>query len=440
MNASQPRPGRGTDSARAQSVAFSTLGCKLNLYETDALATRFREGGYRVVDFAEMADVYVVNSCTVTNRADRKSRNLFNRARRRSARPLVVMTGCFVDSHRDEIESEGSTLVVPNLQKNAIYELVQAHGRGEIIHPTGSVFDFPVPDRSIHTRTMIKVQDGCDNFCTFCIIPYVRGHAASRPAEQVRSAVGEAVRGGSREIVLTGVNMSRYRSGDTDFAGLIRSILDLDGEFRVRISSLEPDGLGGEFIDLFRHPKMCRHLHLCLQSASERLLLAMRRQYSYEGYRRIADCLRSIDPLFNLTTDMLVGFPGETDEDFRQSVAAIDEIGFGHVHTFPYSPREGTRAARLPQLPERIRSRRAAAIRNGAAVSKLRYRKGLVGVNQTVLVESREGSNAIGFGEYYVPIQIDAADGMAQNSFVPVVASAITDDPEPALVATAVDG
>ncbi|MEE8441008.1 MAG: radical SAM protein, partial [Spirochaetia bacterium] len=268
-------------------VAFSTLGCKLNLYETDALAARFQDGGYELVDVDEPAEVYVINSCTVTNRADRKSRNLLNRSERRiGARPrvdhdtrqhgLVILTGCYVDSHREALESDGHTFVVPNEHKHAIFDLVEAHRRGEVLEPTGSVFDFPVPSRIFHTRTMIKVQDGCDNYCTFCIIPFVRGRAVSRPTTEAIDAVREAVDGGARELVLTGVNMSKYRDGDVRFSELVERVLDVDGDFRLRISSLEPDQLDDRFIDLFDQPKMSSHLHLCAQSASERVLLAMR--------------------------------------------------------------------------------------------------------------------------------------------------------------------
>jgi len=444
---------------RPRRVAFTTLGCKLNLYETDALATRFTEGGYEIVDFADPADVYVINSCTVTNKADRKSRNLLYRALRatgtgpaapagqqpetdvtgRAARaeplfaengtgPLVVLTGCFVESHRDELEGDGRTIVVPNEQKHAIYDLVQARRRGEVITAAGSVFDFPVPDRTFHTRTMLKIQDGCDNFCTFCIIPLVRGRATSRPAAEVVSAAKSAVSGGARELVLTGVNMSRYRDGTDRFSDLLARILEVAGEFRVRISSLEPDQLDERFISLFAHPKMCPHLHLCVQSGSERVLLAMRRQYTYAQFRDIAERLRAIHPDFNLTTDIIAGFPGETDEDFEKSLDAIDQIGFGHVHTFPYSERSGTRAQRMPgRVPERIRTQRAALIRERAAAEKRRYRECLVGTVQRLLVERvhRDGRDLVlsGFGQHYVPVSVTLRGSLKtawQNQFVDV--------------------
>ena len=429
-----------------RSVAFATLGCKLNQFETDSIATRLREDGYRIVDFSEPADVYVINSCTVTNRADRKSRNLLYRAERQSTTDssIVVLTGCFVDSHRDELESDGRTYIVPNEQKQSIPELVDGHFRGEVIHPAGSVFDFPVPDRVFHTRSTIKIQDGCDNFCTFCIIPFVRGRAQSRPALDVTNSVREAVEGGAKELVLTGVNMSRYRDGEIDFATLVSRCLEVSGDSRLRISSLEPDQLSDRFIELFAHPRMVPHLHLCLQSGSERVLLAMRRQYTAELYSRLARALRDRDPLFNLTTDIIVGFPGETEADFEASLRAVDEIGFGHVHTFPYSVRAGPRAERLAdQIPSRVKKDRAARIREAGERSKRAYRERLVGRTERVLVERVEhaGDRIVlrGLGEHYVPVRVEVArdashDAEYENRFLDVRLVSLEDGDDPALV------
>lgn len=459
-----PSPGPHPPSPR---VTFSTLGCKLNLCETDALATRFQNGGYELVGSDEAADICVINSCTVTNRADRKSRNLLYRAERQNdAGPgitagtsslqhgLVILTGCYVDSHRDALESDGHTFVVPNAHKHAIFDLVEAHRRGEVMEPTGSVFDFAVPSRVFHIRTMIKVQDGCDNYCTFCIIPFVRGRAISRPATEVIDAVKEAVDGGTREVVLTGVNMSRYRDGDIRFSEIAQRVLEVDGDFRVRISSLEPDQLDDRFIDLFDHPKMSPHLHLCAQSASERVLLAMGRQYTFSEYRDLALKLRARKPNFNLTTDIIVGFPGESDEEFGETLRAIDELEFGHAHTFPYSERDGTRAVRMPgRVPERIRTERAATVRELAAAVKTRYRRRFIGATQRLLVErvdeDSDGWVLRGFGEHYVPIRVEFCAGPAsvpgeptsvpgtpvQNQFVDVQIVGIGEGENPVLEA-----
>ncbi|MFW5741764.1 MAG: tRNA (N(6)-L-threonylcarbamoyladenosine(37)-C(2))-methylthiotransferase MtaB, partial [Spirochaetota bacterium] len=423
-----------------------TLGCKLNQFETDSIATRFRAAGYEIVDFDEAADVYLVNSCTVTNRADRKSRNLLYRAQRRftpDSRPLVVMTGCYVESHRDDLEDDESTWFVGNDRKQSIPDLVEAHFAGEAIHPTGSVFDFPVPERIFHTRATVKVQDGCNNYCTFCIIPYVRGRATSRPAQDVVAAAREALDDGAREIVLTGVNMSRYRDDEVDFATLIERVLAIEGDWRLRVSSLEPDRLTEHFIELFDHPRMAPHLHLCLQSASERILLAMRRQYTFDEYRRLARRLRERDPLFNLTTDIIVGFPAESDEEFEESLRAVESVGFGHVHTFPYSVRRGTRAERMPgHLPARVKTERAARIREAALVAKRRYRERLTGRTERVLVERAEQIEGtvrlFGLGEHYVPVETVGSPSEAgaqryENTYIRVHLDRLGEGEDPVL-------
>lgn len=419
----------------APTVAIETLGCKLNQYESEAIATELQERGYRVVPFGEDAEVYVINGCTVTSKADRKTRNLVNRAlRTRRGGSGVIVTGCFVDGHPDEKTGEDSTYYVDNTRKHAIPEIVEAHLRGEGVDLeslAGDVFGFAPPGRIFHTRTTIKIQDGCDNFCTFCIIPFVRGRARSRdPGEIVREAA-QAIEGGARELILTGVNMSRYRwdeSGEiVDFSRVVRRILDLDGDFRVRISSLEPDQLNAQFIELFRHPRIAPHLHLCLQSASPRILLAMRRMYTIEQYRETVTALREIDPLFNITTDLIVGFPGETAEDQAAAIAAIAEHGFGHVHTFPYSRRSGTRAERMPgQINEQTRKVWAEQIRLAAEAEKRSYRKRFVGRIERVLVERVMESGctvyAEGFGEHYVPIRvrIEGSASVRPNTFINV--------------------
>jgi threonylcarbamoyladenosine tRNA methylthiotransferase MtaB len=422
-----------------RTIAFSTLGCKLNQFETDSIATRFEQAGYARVAFDAPADVYVINSCTVTNRSDRKSRNLLYRAERNrsqnSNESLVVLTGCFVDSHKDSLESDPRTFVVPNEKKHTIFDLVQAHFNGEIIAPSGSVFDYETPNRSAHTRTPLKVRDGCDNFCTFCIIPFVRGRAQSRPADEIVRSANEAVASGSRELVLTGVNMSRYMDGDIDFAALVEQLLTIDGEYRIRISSLEPDQLSDRFVELFQHERMVPHLHLCLQSASERILLAMRRQYTYVQYREIAEKLRRIDPLFNITTDLIVGFPGESDLEHAESLQAITELQFGHVHTFPYSLRTGTRAERMPDhLPARVKTERSRQIRELADTQKLHYRQRLVGTRQRVLVEQIDHDNGLAYGlsEYYIPIQFPVEDhsDVRLNTLWPVEVTSVDPDGE----------
>lgn len=428
-----------------KSIAFGTLGCKLNQYETDSLAAQFARAGYRVVDFSEPADCYIINTCTVTNKADRKSRNTINKAVRLSldtlgpvasgeagdpgsdggavaiadARPITVITGCFVDSHREELErSDRLTYVVENVRKAHIFDLVHGHFSGEVVHPRAlpeGLFSYEVADRTFHTRAMVKVQDGCDNFCTFCIIPFVRGRGTSRPLPEITADVRSMVERGFREIVLTGVNMSRYDWEGMGFADVVEAVLETPGDFRVRISSLEPDQLNERFLAILGHEKMCPHLHLCLQSGSERVLLQMRRMYSYDEYRSIANELRRRYPGFNLTTDIIAGFPGETDDDFAASCEAVREIGFGHVHIFPYSVRQGTRAERMKgQLKSSDKRRRVELLQSLANTEKRRFREGLIGRQQDVLVEKLFGDgSAQGYGEHYCPVRFMLPEGFA---------------------------
>lgn len=390
-------------------IAFKTLGCRLNQFETDSLASEFHKAGYRVVGFEEDADVYVVNTCTVTNQSDKKSRNLISQAGRKSGDPLIVVTGCMVNSQKETLENRDTpTYLVENNRKTSIFPMVEAHFRGEILHPNSldpDVFGFRPADTTFHTRSLVKIQDGCDNFCTFCIVPFVRGRAISRPYAEIRENIRQVLDFGFREIVLTGVNIGRYQHEGINFESLLERILEIPGDFRLRISSIEPDGYGDRFIELFRHPRLMPHLHLCLQSGSDAVLLRMRRMYPLSGFREITDKIRDRYPDFNLTTDIIVGFPGETEDDFQATCEVVREIGFSHIHTFKYSRRKGTRADRMPdQVPEKVKTERSEIIRGISEENKRRYRSSLIGKTQQVLVEKIHAGLARGYGEYYVPV------------------------------------
>jgi len=229
-------------------VSFKTLGCRLNQYETDALVTQFHQAGYKVVDYSQPADITVINTCTVTNQSDQKSRNTISHAARKNKSGLVVVTGCMANNHKEKLEAnEKVTYVVDNERKSQIVPLIDAHFKGEMVHPDSfgkDVFGFETVDQSLHTRTSIKIQDGCDNFCTYCIVPSVRGKAVSRPQNQILDNVRRVVDNGFKEVVITGVNIGRYDADGQNMEGIIEKILGLPGDFRVRISSLEPDGFG----------------------------------------------------------------------------------------------------------------------------------------------------------------------------------------------------
>ena len=419
----------------APAIAFTNLGCRLNIAESDALAARFVAAGYRVVPTTEPADVVVVNTCTVTGQADRKSRNALYRAARAGAephaagpgspdardrqdtRPLVVATGCYVTAQGGvACDLPGVDYAVDNARKSRIFDLVTAHLAGEVVDPAAlpaDPFGYRPGAQPLHTRATIKIQDGCDNFCTFCIIPAVRGRAQSRPAPDILDEARRLLDEGHRELVLTGVNIGRYQWGDCNFSRLLEDLLALPGDYRVRVSSLEPDPLDDRFVALTGHERLCPHLHLCLQSGSDRTLLRMRREYDVDGYLDLIDRIRATwrrrGVPAHFTTDIMVGFPGETGADFARTVEVCKAVDFGHIHTFRYSPREGTRAARLPDaVPEPVKAERSAAVRALAAAGRRRLAQRLTGHRQRVLVEQVDGALATGYGESYLRIQFRA--------------------------------
>ncbi|MFW5644849.1 MAG: tRNA (N(6)-L-threonylcarbamoyladenosine(37)-C(2))-methylthiotransferase MtaB [Bacteroidota bacterium] len=411
---------------KKRKIAFKTLGCRLNQYETDALVSKFHHAGYEIVDFGRKdADVTVINTCTVTNQSDQKSRNYINQSARLSPSGLNIVAGCMANHHKEELEKqENITYVIENEKKNSIFSLVEAHFNNEIIHPDhlkSDVFGFDPVEKSVHTRTSIKIQDGCDNFCTFCIIPKVRGRATSRPVNDILENIRRVTTNGFKEIVLTGVNISRYDYEGQDFKALLEKILELPGDFRVRISSIEPDGFSDDFPQLFDNPRLAPHLHLCLQSGSDSILMKMRRMYNVSTFMHIIENFRKRIPDFNFTTDIIVGFPGETDDDFDKTIQLAKDAAFSHIHTFRYSVRNGTRAARMEkQIPEKIKAERSEVIRKLSLENEIKYYKSMLGKNQRLLIENPDFKGfARGYGENYLPLRLPAK-GFNKNQFINV--------------------
>lgn len=419
-------------------IAFKTLGCRLNQFETSSLATQFTHHHYKIVPFNEQADVYVINTCTVTNQSDHKSRNIISQAARRTKDAVIVVTGCMAGKDKEHLEEEGNiTYVVDNNRKSSIFSLIDAHFKGEtnaLSLDNSNVFDYVQPDKIFKTRGMVKIQDGCDNYCTFCIIPFVRGRAVSRPVKDILNDVRNLVQSGYKEIVVTGVNIGRYQKDDMNFERLIGLILDLPGDFRLRISSMEPEGIGDLFYELIHHPKMTPHLHLCLQSGSDRILQKMGRMYTVEEFLKIVHRIRKEIPNFNFTTDIMVGFPGETEDDLLQTLEVMNEVRFGHVHTFKYSVRDGTRAARMEEhVDEKIKAERSIRIRDLAHEHTIALRSAFIGKEQLLLTEKLNKRGYFsGYGEHYLPIQVPSP-GLHSNQFVKVKISGLSDK-DPALL------
>ncbi len=407
-------------------VAFRTLGCRLNQYEMDALAAQFKDNGYEVSEQEDNADIVVVNTCTVTNQSNQKSRQAISHATRVNPGARMIITGCMTESHAGQLQQKfPNATIINNKAKSAIFHSVDSLLKGGspvLSDKDFDLFSYQSFTEMFHTRSLVKIQDGCDNFCTFCIIPFVRGRAISRPSEKVLENVRDVVAKGAKEIVLTGVNISRYNHEGLGFSGLLEQILDVEGDFRVRISSIEPDRFNDHFFSLVGHPKLAPHLHLCLQSGSDRILLQMRRMYSVKDYMKIVENVRKKDPLFNFTTDVIVGFPGETEQEFADTMKLSKEVGFGHMHIFKYSVRQNTRAARMPeQVNEKIKTERSRRMHELAAKLQKDYRAAFDNTEQRILVEKWENGMASGYNGYYVPMQF-ASENKKRNRFETVLA------------------
>ena len=405
-------------------IAFKTLGCRVNLFETDALASRFKKEGYEVVDSGNV-DVFVVNTCTVTNTSDQKCRQAIHQIRRKNPEALLVVTGCMVNHRKEELLQEGvADYVIDNERKSAIFDIVDEHFKKGHSDPEGydrDLFSYQPAYDTFHTRSLIKIHDGCNNFCSYCIIPMVRGRSTSRPAKDIYENIQSVVDHGFKEIVLTGVNMGRYKDEETNFESLVEHIIKIKGDFRVRVSSIEPDQFSDRFLQLFQHEKLAPHMHICLQSGSEDTLKRMHRFYTAAQFREMCQRIKAFRPDFNLTTDIIVGFPSETVETFKESCDFAREIGFSHIHTFKYSKRTGTKAAAMPdQVPEAVKTQRSEVMRTISLENKRKYFEMMKGQTQRLLIERIDAKGvARGYGENYVPIQIQG-EGLDKNSFIEV--------------------
>ncbi len=353
-------------------VAFTTLGCKVNQSETDLLARQFAGAGYTCVDFGDAADVYVVNTCTVTHVADKKSRQLLGQARRSNPEALVVATGCYASIVGDML-ADDQTMVVRNRDKDRLLDLVA----GRVQRADADVPSFVDREKYLdlsggqeRTRSMVKVQDGCDSHCTYCIIPRARGRSRSVPPERVLERVRALVREGHGEVVITGVDLGSYGEDDEslpDLGGLLSRILEETDVQRVRVSSLEPGDFKEEWLRLWESPRLCRHLHVPLQAGSDSVLQRMERKYSTNQFAAMVAACRAAIPDVSVTTDVMAGFPGETDKEFEDGREFIRSIAFDGMHVFKYSKRSGTRAARMPdQVDERVKQERSAVLREEA--------------------------------------------------------------------------
>lgn len=350
-------------------AALHNLGCKVNAYETEAMQQILEENGYEIVPFAPGADLYLINTCTVTNIADRKSRQMIHKARKMNPKAIVVAAGCYVQASAEELTADGTVdVVIGNNRKKDLIEILKEFEEGRA---TENVIDLmhekqyenlSIQKTAEHTRAYIKVQDGCNQFCSYCIIPYTRGRVRSRLEEEVIEEVTELAQRGYQEVVLTGIHLSSYGTDiGSSLIELIERVHQIEGIKRIRLGSLEPGIVTQEFAQrLKKLEKFCPHFHLSLQSGCDATLKRMNRRYTTQEYREKCDILRAVFENPALTTDVIVGFPGETQEEFEQTKLFLEEIKFFETHIFKYSRRKGTRAAGMEnQVPDSIKNVRS---------------------------------------------------------------------------------
>ena len=395
-------------------AAFMTLGCKVNQYETDAMEELLAGAGYEIVDFREEADVYIVNTCSVTNMADRKSRQMINRARKMNPDALVAAAGCYVQTAADELQKKGmADILIGNNRKKDIVQILEKwfserEGISEVpdISREQCYEELKIHKTDGHTRAYVKIQDGCNQFCSYCIIPYVRGRIRSREPEDVVKEIRELAAAGYKEIVLTGIHLSSYGKDLTDHTGLleiIRLINEIEGIERIRLGSLEPRIITEDFVkELVSCRKLCPHFHLSLQSGCDETLTRMNRHYSTADYENAVGILRSFydDPA--LTTDVIAGFVGETEEEFDKTYAFLLKIRLYEMHIFKYSVRQGTRAAKMTgHLPEEIKTLRSARLLELARNLKREYEEKLIGTFQEILLEDMLEIDGVSYMQGY---------------------------------------
>jgi threonylcarbamoyladenosine tRNA methylthiotransferase MtaB len=409
-------------------VRLDTIGCKLNQAETELLAKQFAEAGYRLVSTADEADVYILNTCTVTHIADSKSRHLLRRTRGRNPRARLVATGCYAGRAPQELaQIEGVDLVLGNEEKPNLLQRLE--GLGYLHRPVGVKCNLASRRcTGFRTRAFIKVQDGCQNFCAYCIVPLVRGREKSVPVDQVVAEVRQKIDDGYKEVVLTGTKIGSYNYGGVNLRGLIERILAETGVTRLRLSSLQPQEISPELIELWRDGRLCRHFHLSLQSGSDGVLNRMRRRYSISDYQRAVSLIRALVPEVALTTDIIVGFPGETEAEFKESYDFCRQMQFARIHVFPYSPRQETEAAHMPhKVSDRVKKERSQKMLALAKKSVQNFSQRFLGKTMTVLWEKRSNGLWSGHTDNYIKVYTKSSEDLT-NKLLPVKLVEVRDD------------
>ena len=432
-------------------VAFHTLGCKVNIYETEAMQELMQKAGYSIVDFDDKADIYVVNTCSVTNMADRKSRQMLHKAKKDNPDAVIVAVGCYVQAAAKSIkQDEKIDIIIGNNMKNKIADIINDYYEyqdpntvdisGDFVLDISKIKEyeeFRVLKHKEHTRAFIKIQDGCNQFCSYCIIPYTRGRVRSRSIEEIEKEVRDLVNAGYKEVILTGIHISSYGLDFEDriqLIELVEKVAAIEGVKRLRISSLEPRIITEEFVErLAKLDNFCPHFHLSLQSGSDNTLKAMSRRYDASEFKEGVRLIRKYFDMPALTTDIIAGFPGETEDDFKESLEYIRDIGFFELHVFPYSKREGTKAASMKEtLSNKDKTRRVNLLLSMQEPIRRKFLEEKIGKEVEVLIESEfEHENkryVLGHSKEYIKVALPYIE-KARNMIIPAkLISFIKDD------------
>lgn len=432
-----------------KNVAFLTLGCKVNTYETDAMEKKFRQSGFNIVSVDDVADIIIINTCTVTNMADRKSRQIIHRMKKKNPDAIVVATGCYVQAAKEKVLKDSSVdIAVGNNKKQDIVAIVKdylndrTHNSAIIdINSKCDYEEMTIDDNQMHTRAYVKIQDGCNQFCSYCIIPYARGRIRSRKMEDIINEVTNLANNGYKEIVITGIHLSSYGldfEHDDTFTStdynpfmykylikLLEEMSKVKGIERIRLGSLEPRIITNEFLeDLSANKKICPHFHLSLQSGCDETLKRMNRKYTCEVYMNGLNLLRKYFDNPAITTDVIVGFPKEDENEFEQTTKFLKECNFSMIHVFKYSRRKGTVADKMDgQIDEQIKTQRSAQLLNLTASQHKEYMESFIGKKEKVLFEEIVNIDGhdyfVGHNERYVKIAVDK-DGVRANDILNV--------------------
>ena len=403
-----------------KTVAFITLGCKVNQYETNAMSQKLIEEGYKIVEHTQKADIYIINTCTVTNMSDRKSRQMIRRAKEINPEAIIIAVGCYVQVAKKEIENiKEIDLALGNEEKVDIVkycnEIIQKNKKEEIadVMQSRKFAEFGETSYTEKTRAVIKVQDGCDRFCSYCIIPYARGRVRSREPEHIIKEIKQIANEGIKEVVITGIHIASYGKDfkkDYKLIDLLEEINKIDGIERIRLGSIEPLLITEEFVQrLVKLEKICEQFHLSLQSGCDETLKRMNRRYTTQQFEEIVKRLRKAYDNVNLTTDIIVGFPGETEEEFAKTYKFLEKIKFYKMHIFKYSPRKGTRAEQMPQQIEpQLKEERSKKLIELSDKNEKEYNSEYVGKRVEVLWEEQKNEIYKGHTKNYVLVEMEA--------------------------------